>query len=295
MTETPEKDTAGPPAPADPAAPPDAAPPEATPPPWLDLSLRWPAIFNIYDPRPLKIGLHDDLLAAGFAQAYLKRALTGYCRSHRYRRTLVEGATRIDLDGQPAGVVTRDQAALPRPRDPRPAPGKPGPPPRSRRPPPQPLPLPEEHIVKGRLELTLKFSELPKAIPGERDFTFGVDCEGTLIQISVRPRLWNRLTQAAQEYREWVATVTGKLGPATDKGFVLLEPGLQVFEKKPKEAATDPAPAAADEPALPPAVAAKVKAAAEDRGRAAVTAAAARRPKLTLPAKPSEPVGRRRW
>jgi hypothetical protein len=33
----------------------------------------------------------------------------------------------------------------------------------------------------------------------------------------------------------WVAAIAGKMGESTSKGFVLLEPSIQVFEKKPKE------------------------------------------------------------
>jgi hypothetical protein len=33
----------------------------------------------------------------------------------------------------------------------------------------------------------------------------------------------------------WVAAIAGKMGEPTDRGFVLNEPSIQVFEKKPKE------------------------------------------------------------
>jgi hypothetical protein len=33
-----------------------------------------------------------------------------------------------------------------------------------------------------------------------------------------------------------LAAIAGKMGEATETGFVLLEPNIQVFEKKPKEA-----------------------------------------------------------
>ena len=32
----------------------------------------------------------------------------------------------------------------------------------------------------------------------------------------------------------WVAVLTGKIGSPSASGFVLLEPNVQVFEKKPK-------------------------------------------------------------
>jgi hypothetical protein len=33
----------------------------------------------------------------------------------------------------------------------------------------------------------------------------------------------------------WVAAIAGKLGEATPDGFVLADPAIQVFEKKPKD------------------------------------------------------------
>jgi len=34
----------------------------------------------------------------------------------------------------------------------------------------------------------------------------------------------------------WVAAIAGKLGEPTENGFILEEPNIQIFEKKPKEA-----------------------------------------------------------
>jgi hypothetical protein len=51
----------------------------------LDLSARYPACFDPSNPRPLKRRIHKDLMAAG--------------------------TPRIDLQGQPAGDVTEDDAA----------------------------------------------------------------------------------------------------------------------------------------------------------------------------------------
>jgi len=43
------------------------------------------------------------------------------------------------------------------------------------------------------------------------------------------------LVKASQEYPLWVTAISGKMGADTAKGFVLEQPGVQVFEKKPKE------------------------------------------------------------
>ena len=35
-------------------------------------------------------------------------------------------------------------------------------------------------------------------------------------------------------FPQWVGAISGKMGEATENGFILLEPAVQVFEKKPK-------------------------------------------------------------
>jgi hypothetical protein len=50
----------------------------------------------------------------------------------------------------------------------------------------------------------------------------------------VKPKVFKKLTDAQANYPQWVGAIAGKMGEATDNGFVLLEPSIQVFEKKPK-------------------------------------------------------------
>ena len=83
------------------------------------LAETFPACFSIYEQRrrPLKIGIHFDILAAldgAVAPKELSRALAVYAGNNSYRSSLVAGATRIDLNGQPAGVVTPKQVRLSR-------------------------------------------------------------------------------------------------------------------------------------------------------------------------------------
>jgi ProP effector len=76
---------------------------------------RFPQTFSRRDARPLKIGVHADLLAAldgAVEPRNLKSALAGYTSSARYLRTLSAGASRIDLDGKPAGTVAPEVAAV---------------------------------------------------------------------------------------------------------------------------------------------------------------------------------------
>jgi ProP effector len=79
------------------------------------LAERWPRCFVIFEQRrrPLKIGIHTDILAAldgAVTPAKLGHALRAYVHNSVYRSRLIAGATRVDLDGEPAGVVTKKEA-----------------------------------------------------------------------------------------------------------------------------------------------------------------------------------------
>ncbi len=80
------------------------------------LSQRWPRAFAVRQSqrRPLKIGIHVDMLAAldgAMTAAELGDALDGYVKSSGYLRRLTRaGAERIGLDGAPAGEVTPEEA-----------------------------------------------------------------------------------------------------------------------------------------------------------------------------------------
>jgi hypothetical protein len=61
------------------------------------------------------------------------------------------------------------------------------------------------------------------------------------VTITVKPKVWKKLTDAQANYPQWVAAIAGKLGDATENGFVLLEPNIQVFERKAKPKEAEPA------------------------------------------------------
>ena len=80
---------------------------------------RYPALFAAADPKPLKIGIHHDLLERHpeLDLPGLKRALTLYTSRFSYQKALTKlGAIRMDLDGNPAGEVTEEQAEIARQR-----------------------------------------------------------------------------------------------------------------------------------------------------------------------------------
>ena len=64
--------------------------------------------------QPLKRGIDSDLVArldGTGSRSAIKRVLGIYTSCPEYRARLIEGATRIDLDGNPAGAVTAGEAA----------------------------------------------------------------------------------------------------------------------------------------------------------------------------------------
>ena len=91
--------------------------------------------------------------------------------------------------------------------------------------------------VPGKLEATIKISELPTAETVENGWQqFKIDCEGREVSVTVKPKMWKKLTTAAEQYESWVAAVTGRIGDLTPAGFVLESPSIQAFERKPKAA-----------------------------------------------------------
>ncbi|CDI04547.1 hypothetical protein BN873_990018 [Candidatus Competibacter denitrificans Run_A_D11] len=208
----------------------------------ISLTDRFQECFNWNRVRPLKIGIHQDLLAVlgeGFTRAEIKRLLGRYCNHVRYQRSLREGAVRIDLQGQPAGVVTAEEAEVARAR----LPGRTAP--TSQSPhgsasalasshPSNDTLLPEDHLVPGRLELTVKFSELPKPLPVQSGLKIGIQTGEGIVSAILPSKVWKKLEQAAKDYPHWVAALSGALDQFQTGEITLKHPALQIFEKKSK-------------------------------------------------------------
>ena len=82
------------------------------------LTETYPKCFALFERRrrPLKIGIHEDILVAlagAVTPEELSAALRVYVTNGVYRSRLIAGATRIDLAGEPAGVVTPEQVPPP--------------------------------------------------------------------------------------------------------------------------------------------------------------------------------------
>jgi ProP effector len=69
----------------------------------------FPAIFTPANCRPLKIGIHSELVALGFDREMIVVGLRSYCGSSTYLSALREGAGRIGLDGQRTGLVNAEE------------------------------------------------------------------------------------------------------------------------------------------------------------------------------------------
>ncbi|HIE1977036.1 TPA: ProQ/FINO family protein [Escherichia coli] len=75
----------------------------------------WPCSFNFSSPRPLKIGILEEIIADAeqrglpFDAKILKKALRLYTSRYAYQKALRKMKERIDLDGRPAGEVTPEE------------------------------------------------------------------------------------------------------------------------------------------------------------------------------------------
>lgn len=90
--------------------------------------------------------------------------------------------------------------------------------------------------IPGKLEITIKINEFPAKVETVENGwkAFDIDCDGRIASITVRPKVFKKLEEAQANYPMWVAAIGGKMGELTDRGFVLNEPNIQVFERKPK-------------------------------------------------------------
>ena len=118
---------------------------------------------------------------------------------------------------------------------------------------PEPIPAPPAPVLPltiqeirtmataAKISLTCKLSEVPKhrELPEKRIEFFLQDGESDRIfTVRMKSKMFKKLTDHG--FTQWVAAISGELGPATETGFELLNAAVQVFEKK----ATADAPAA---------------------------------------------------
>jgi hypothetical protein len=91
----------------------------------------------------------------------------------------------------------------------------------------------------AKVQLTCKLNQVPASrdLPDKQVEFFLRDDNNRIFTVRMKPKLFKKLIDHG--YEQWVAAITGELGPATETGFELLNPTVQVFEKKaPAEAPT---------------------------------------------------------
>ena len=71
-----------------------------------------PLLFDLDNPRPLKIGIHLDLIAQGIPAGAVRDAMAWWAGQPGYRRALAAGGARYGLDGVELGVVTEEQQRM---------------------------------------------------------------------------------------------------------------------------------------------------------------------------------------
>lgn len=231
--------------------------------------------------RPLKGFIYRDLIRCWQAgtlptdidRLQLKPFLRWYTGRTSYLNALARNLRRVDLTGAiimdpiPEAVRRRARAEVQH-RHERQAAKAAATTAAVKSPPPAPKPDPAPYsledlyamAVDAKLEVTLKFTTLPNAkATGQGKMAFALKTpSGQFVTTEVNTKAWNKLLKAAEEWPNWTAALVGTMGPPTDQGFKLENPGLQVFERKPKapdESAPPPAVAAAksEVPATPPA------------------------------------------
>lgn len=75
----------------------------------------WPEAFSFDDPRPLKVGIFNDLASDAerrvlpFDADIIKPALKVYTCRYVYQKALSRQDCRVDLEGNPAGEVSVEQ------------------------------------------------------------------------------------------------------------------------------------------------------------------------------------------
>jgi hypothetical protein len=94
----------------------------------------------------------------------------------------------------------------------------------------------------------IKINQLPTEVTENKHGwkEFKLDCGGRAVAVSLRPRMWAKIAEAAQNWPLWLAAISGGMGQSVGQGFVLTEPSVQVFERKPKE------PPPPEAPPMPP-------------------------------------------
>lgn len=81
------------------------------------LIANWSELFSLEHPKPLKIGIAEDILEnikareLDLFRAKVSAALMFYTQTPAYQEAVLSGGTRFDLSGKPSGEITDEQKA----------------------------------------------------------------------------------------------------------------------------------------------------------------------------------------
>lgn len=93
----------------------------------------------------------------------------------------------------------------------------------------------QEKAVEGKLEVTIKLTQRPRFEDEENgQKKFRVQCGGEEVWVILKPKAFNKVVAAMDEFALWTAAIRGGIGQRTKQGFILSNPGIQVFERKEK-------------------------------------------------------------
>ena len=96
-------------------------------------------------------------------------------------------------------------------------------------------------MTEAKSEITLKFNELPEATPAENkkvEITL-TDQNGVIFTALINAKSWRKAETDAAAFSDWGGAISGKMGQRTENGFQVVDAGIKVFEKKPKEQAPE--------------------------------------------------------
>ena len=96
-------------------------------------------------------------------------------------------------------------------------------------------------MTQTKSEITLKFNELPQATPApnkkvELELT---DQNGVVFTALINAKSYRKAEGDIATFAEWGGAITGKLGSKTEQGFEVVDAGIKVFDKKPKDQAPE--------------------------------------------------------
>jgi hypothetical protein len=87
----------------------------------------------------------------------------------------------------------------------------------------------------AKISLTCKLNQVPahrELADKQIEFFLKDGDSDRIFTVHMKPKVFKKLTD--HDFTDWVAAITGEIGPATATGFELVNAAVQVFEKKPK-------------------------------------------------------------